>query len=216
MPDHKVVTLGGGITLHEHVSVVKRTEDRVVGFVETERQSVSQSGAHLIEGKIHTQLTGATPQNEADSLIVADILVKKLNSLGAHWCTPTLASEPADCEAADATAPGRSLLMQITRLNLTSTFWRELSITGSVDVVNEEVELVAAVEAAVERKVAQYSTGDRARLVLALDANRLPALVLDSVRERVLTGLSSVCSRSGFASIWMVGPTAETTYALVG
>jgi hypothetical protein len=136
MPEHKVhdVTLKAGIMLHEHVSVVKRREDRVVGFVETERESVSQSGAHLIEGKVHTQLVGATPQNEGDSLAVACILIRKLNSLGAHWSAPSLAAEPADCEAADTATPGRSLLVQITRLNLTNAFWRELNVSGSVEI----------------------------------------------------------------------------------
>jgi hypothetical protein len=217
VPDHKhhKVTIDAGIRLHEHVSVVKRTGDRFVGFVETERQDVSQSGAHLIDGEVHTQLSGSTPQNEADSLIVAAILVAKLNSLGARWCAPTLASEPADCEAQDQSSPRHILRIQITRPSLGSV-WRDLSVEGSVDVISDESELLAAVKAAIDKKVGQYSAPDRARLLLALDANRVPALTLDPVRERLLMALGPVCARSGFASIWVVGPTPEITYALSG
>lgn len=49
MPDHEAHDVAG-IAVNEHASVVKRIGERIVGFVETERQRVSSSGAHLVEG----------------------------------------------------------------------------------------------------------------------------------------------------------------------
>jgi hypothetical protein len=87
---------------------------------------------------------------------------------------------------------------------------------GDAEVVSEDFELLAAVRAAIEKKVGQYSASDRARLLLVLDANRLPAITLDPVRERLLAELGAACVRSGFVSVWVVGPTAEMMYELSG
>lgn len=195
--------------MSEHASVVKFTGDRVAGFVESERQNV-KSAADEVGSQIETQLIGEPPQGENDTLIAATILIGALNARGATWGAVKTTAEPVDCEAKDSN--GRTLRMQVVRASRAP--WRDLANVGKVNVQSEIDDLVNELETAIKNKAAHYPPAIQAGLILALDANRLPAFILSNVREAAIARLQSVCEKLAFASVWVVGPTCELTYGI--
>jgi hypothetical protein len=197
------------VTLTEHASVLKFEEERVVGFVESERQGVERSAADIIGGQVATQLAGSPPQGEADTLVAAAILVKRLNALGSSWGDPRPAGEPADFEAEDAVTSGRLLRVQVVRAISSGSLWRELGVTRAVGATSDVESLIAELRTSIQKKSTQYARVDQKRLVLALDANRLPAFILSDVQSKAVAQLGSACAETAFAAVWVVGPTSE-------
>jgi hypothetical protein len=212
MSDRKATT-DENVNVHglEHASVVKFTGDRIAGFAESERQNV-KSAADEIGSQIEARLMGKPPQGENDTVIAATILINALNRRGTSWGAVTTAAEPADCEASDSN--GRKLQIQVVRASGHGEVWRQLGAVGEAEVISEVAVLVRELKAAIRKKALRYPPAVQSGLVLALDANKLPAFVLSSVREAAVEHLRALCMSTAFSSVWVVGPTAELTYAL--
>jgi hypothetical protein len=213
MSEQKPTSEVASIPVHgpEHASVVKFTGDRVAGYAESERQHV-KSAADETGGSIDMYLTGVSPQGEKDSLLAATILITALNGRGASWGGATLADDPADCEASDPS--GRKIWIQVVRATGSATVWQQLGAVGTAETSSRITDLVSELAAAIEKKSKRYAPAVKSKLVLALDANRVPGFVLDSVRETAIKQLQLLCRSSAFSSVWVVGPTAELSYAL--
>lgn len=195
----------------EHASVVKFTDGQVAGYAESERQHL-KSAADETGASIDMRLTGISPQGEKDSLIAATILIAALNRHRASWGVATLADDPADCEASDPS--GRQLRIQVVRATGSSAVWRQLGAVGKTEASSSVADLVGELAAAIEKKSKHYAPAVKSGLVLALDANRVPGFIFDSVKEAAINQLQLLCRSSAFSSIWVVGPTAELSYAL--
>jgi hypothetical protein len=123
MPDHKHlnVKLDAGMRLDEHVPVVKRTEDRFVGFVE--RSVKAYPSLERTWSMAECTLTLRVRRHRTKRTRCSSPVFSSRNST--RGCTPTASTEPADCEALDE----RVLRMQIVRPSLGSV-WRDLNVDG--------------------------------------------------------------------------------------
>ena len=200
--------------LADHAAVVKKVDDRIVGFAESERQGITTSSDQQPDGKVSLRLSGYSPQGEEDSFNASRILTEAMNRMGASWSEPTAGVELADYVAIDLRQPSLTLEIQVVRAIEDPIFWKSLNKTGEVQRVKPPIDLVPMVRAAVAKKVIRYGPAERARLVLALDANRLPDLTLDDVVNHIRTELKDWLASLGFLEIWLVGPMWDLTYRL--
>ena len=200
--------------LADHAAVVKKVDDRIVGFAESERQGITTSSDQQPDGRVSLRLSGYSPQGEEDSFNASRILIEAMNRMGASWSEPTAGAEPADYEAIDLLQPSLTLEIQVVRAIEDPILWKSLSKNAEVQRAKLPIDLVPMVRVAVTKKVLKYGPAERARLVLALDANRLPDLTLDDPVNHTRTELKDWLAGLGFREIWLVGPIWDLTYRL--
>jgi hypothetical protein len=202
------------LSFSEHTALTKFRDDKVVGFRESDRDGL-QAGADLEStGMVRSELIGKPRQNEADTLHVCQILVSAINDRGAAWSSPSIVlNDSADCEASSRTKKG-TLRVQVVRAVSDSSVWRQLARESAWTDARPPDRLVDELEQSIKSKLVAYGSDDRATLILALDANRLPAMMISEVRERAVERLAQTCRISGFAAVWVVGPSLESTYPL--
>jgi hypothetical protein len=75
-------------------------------------------------------------------------------------------------------------------------------------------ELAVDIRTAVESKSKKYSSAQRSKLLLALDAIRSPAYVHDAVLAAFLAAHGPWVASLGYRAIWLVGPTVDLTRRL--
>jgi hypothetical protein len=205
-----------GLAITEYASLVKSQEGRVIGFAETERDGVYTQADVNKEGKILMTITGPPPQGESDTLAVARILVTALNARGDDWGMPREVHDGyCDCKAEDVTNPSNQLCIQVVRaIGGDKNVWKSLGkrTTSTTEWTAEEV--VRAAEVRLLSKAKRLSRNDRAKVVIALDANRLPAFLMQEAKDSVLGQLASVCKALGFAAVWIIGPRPELSSCL--
>jgi hypothetical protein len=199
--------------LSDHVAVVKKADERVVGFAESERQGVTASADQQPDGRVSLLLSGASPQGEEDTFAACRILIETMNRAGASWSQPVLGREPADCEANDSRLLLKPLEIQVVRATNDPILWKSLSNSGAIQRLNAPVDFVPMVRSAVAKKL-KYPRDERARLVLALDANRLPDVTIHDVVDHIRTELKDWLSELGFREVWLVGPVCDLTHRL--
>jgi hypothetical protein len=198
----------------DHASVVKMQDDAVVGYAESKRDGLLIGADELESGEVSGRISGDPPRGEDDTLVAANILVAALNAEGANWGAVTLSSDPADCEASSATDPPKRLLIQVVRATTDNEYWRRLARDGSATRAQSAELFATQLNDAIIHKATRYSVAARARLLLALDANRLPEFALTSVRQIAGHRTRDARLAAGFADVWVVGPTAELSYRL--
>jgi hypothetical protein len=201
-------------TFSDHVAVEKKNvDDRVVGFSESERQGVTTSSDQQQDGRVSLLLSGLSPQGEDDSLQVCRILIQAMNRAGASWSQPVMSMErDADCEATDSLTAVR-LEIQVVRAIEDPTLWKALNEHGAIQRTIEPADFVPLVRNAITKKL-KYPVAQRARLILALDANRLPAVTTYDVLTQIRIELKDWLPSIGFREIWLVGPLDDLTFRL--
>ena len=212
---HKLCVDDYIVRLDEHVGVVKRTNEAVTGLSESDRDGTRASADLAPDGTVNQQLIGKSPQGERDTMSAARILLQRLNTDGASWGEPHAYEPPADVGAVDTRDSSRELRIQVTRAVGNPDLWRRLGNQGNVSRDWSTAEIVSEVRDAIHRKGAsKYSTVEAHRLVLALDANRLPALVIDQVRSTIIHELGAIADATPYAAIWIVGPMPDLCYRI--
>lgn len=208
------LTLTDGISVTEHASVVKQRDQKIVGYAESERDGIVSRADQLESGDIESHIAGPSPKGEVDTLKVGQTLVNAMNLMGASWGPVALGSEPADCEAADLADSSVKLHVQVVRAIADPAHWRTLSCQGRIDLELSAEAAAGQLLDAIRSKADRYPPAVRSTLVLALDANRLPQMVLSEVRAAASSRASETCKSVGFREVWVVGPTHELTYRL--
>jgi hypothetical protein len=167
-------------------------------------------------GLIATTITGTSPQNEADSPEACGILVRKMNQIGNTWNEPVEAKQDTgiDCVATDVTDQKKKLYIQVVKAIVDRKWWRDLSISETNTKSGTADELAGVILQAVKKKSERTELSQRSKLVLAIDANRLVGLTLDSVVNRVREKHGTELSALSFRSIWVVGPSTSRTHRL--
>ena len=198
----------------DHVAVMKKTvDDHVVGFSESERGGITTSSDQQPDGRVSLVVSGLSPQGEEDSLPACRILIQAMNQAGASWSQPVESIEPdADCEATDSLTAVR-LKIQVVRAIEDPILWKALNQQGAIERMIEPADFVSLVRTAITKKL-KYPVAQRARLILALDANRLPAMTTYDVLTKIRTELKDWLPSIGFQEIWLVGPLADLTFRL--
>jgi len=92
--------------------------------------------------------------------------------------------------------------------------WKTLNLEGKIERKENSTVLAKQIKSAIEAKARKIPTASRPRLVLALDATRLPAMGFDAVVEDFRSKWSAWASKLGFGSIWLVGPSESLTWQL--
>ena len=162
------------------------------------------------DGQIQNNLSGSSRKGEQDTLHVCRLLVEKLNRDGATWNVPQLLDDvnDVDCEATDMNASSVHLQIQVTRAICDPGFWsalanqRELSLQVSPGIA------AAQLRQAIEKKES-IPPRHRGQLVLALDANRLPAHSFNTVVAEFKKANLQWAQQLGFREIWIVGPVTD-------
>jgi hypothetical protein len=95
-----------------------------------------------------------------------------------------------------------------------TNLWYELNRSRIATGSGTADELADIIWQAVEKKSKRTSLSQRSKLVLAIDANRLAGLTLDSVVHRMHNKYGTELSTLKFQSIWLVGPSPSRTQQL--
>ena len=167
--------------------------------VTTEAQVDVPNLSHVIDGP--------SPQGEADTLPTCRRLIAFLNKQGGTWGEPVgTATAYTDCEAPDCRNHLPPLQVQVVRAVAKATFWSRLARKGDArrDLPVQQVAL--ELREAIEHKVTRIPPDERSRLVLALDANRVPGHALTEVVDVFRKEHGESVRQHGFKMIYIVGP----------
>lgn len=206
----------GEVRVSGHVSALQERSGEAIGFSESERQGRA-SHATLHDGRsLDMSLKGSSPQGEEDTRATCQILKERLNLDGGHWDRITFGCEPADCVLVDAEEPTRTLDVQVVRAIASQGLWRRLNFTGFLQSSLSPVEAVAEIRMAIEAKARdeKIPRQSRSRLVLALDATRLPGLTFDEIVHQFRLRHLDWVRTHGFAAVWLVGPVSRLVWRL--
>lgn len=161
-------------------------------------------------GRLTFRMRGRPPQNEDGADAAAWTLIERLNQLGARWGEPGRPSGPERGIDFVAHAGDSELHIQVTRAFSDTSAFRELARESLVSRTVVIDDAVAALWSSIERKRGSAG-GD---VVLALDATVpagfAPVQLMIAFRRRHGAQARVV----GFASVWLVGPTAMLTWRL--
>lgn len=202
------------VSLSEHASVLKFQDDKIVGYAESERNGLTVDTDYFGHDSVSSNLSGAPPTGEADTLNVGRVLIDALNSRGSSWGVAILGRDEIDCSAKCLVDPCKELRIQVIRADPTPELWKQLAINGTVRHTRKPEELAYVLSESIRRKSLKYPASVKATVTLALDATRIPAMALTVVRALAITLTQRDCVASGFRSVWVVGPTRELTYCL--
>jgi hypothetical protein len=203
------------IVTTDHASA-RKTDEALgdVGYSESARDGLRSRTERLEDGRYATELSGTPVRGENDSLLASKVLVQAMNRRGADWLEPVIADaadSSIDCLAQSATS-GRRVLIQVVRAISDSSLYRQLAQQTAYRAVATVETLIAHLAASVDFKEKALGKIERASLVLALDANRLPAFSMTEVRTAVTDQLPTIVAETGFKEVWLVGTIVEHTY----
>lgn len=199
----------------DHAMLELLRGDEVIAFRESIRDG-RVTWADEEFGRITTNITGTSPQNETDSLPACRILVRKMNRIGNTWNEPAKAKQDSDvdCVAKDVTDGNKELYIQVVKAIVDKNWWRNLSISEAAAKSGTADELADIILQAVKKKSEITTLSQRSNLVLAIDANRLAGLTFDSIVNRVREKHGAELAALNFRSIWVVGPSISRTRQL--
>jgi hypothetical protein len=167
-------------------------------------------------GTVTSTIEGPAPRNEEGATETANLLIRKLRSLGQYWTDAREIEErdnAADCRADSALDPKVHLDIQVVRVPNAVVGWDRLGTVGKTSMSWTIADAADSILEAVEHKVKKYGPGPHA-IVLAIDARLTTGfptqLVIDEFRAR----LTSDPMIASFASVWLVGPTEEMVFEL--
>ena len=204
------------IRLSDHFSALQERKGEAIGFSESERPGRSSSATLQNDALLDITVVGSSPQGEEDTRAACQVLKERLNADGSNWDKIVPGREPADCVLVGGKDPNRTLEIQVVRAVVSQDLWRKLNSMGSVQNVLSSADAVTELGQAIEKKARDTKIPRqlRSKLVLALDATRVPGLAFDAVvREFRSIHVDSVRAH-GFAAIWLVGPVARLVWRL--
>jgi hypothetical protein len=187
------------------------TEEIVIGG-EGFRSSSRAAGK---DRRQHFQLLGdrRPAQNEQDVLQACRSLRGALNRKGESWSAFSLSPSPADdVDAIAEDGAGAVLRVQVTQVE--RAVWSRLARDRHATLRRSVPELALDIRTAVESKSKKYSSAQRSKLLLALDAIRAPGYVHDAVVAAFVSDHGEWAAHLGYRAIWLVGPTADLTRQL--
>jgi len=165
-----------------------------------EFRSQSESGSTQRQ-----QFAGSTPKNEDDVLEVCGVLQRALNVAGASWGPFSRCQGPEyDVDATSQNEHGSLIKVQVTRVVPGST-WEVVGRTGQATGSDDTETLSDHIHAAITKKVAKSTPGDRKNMVLALDAFRSPGYVAVQVLQAYKVRHGTEAREFGYRGIWLVG-----------
>jgi hypothetical protein len=156
-------------------------------------------------GMVAFGLESSAPQNEDDAEKATRLLCAALESLRSHakFLGPGDRDDDFLIEL-----DGAQLGVQVVRAYVEAQFWAGLSRSKHVEDSVSDSRAAQMLQQAIEHKT-KIPPSQRARMLLLLDATRLPFLVLAKVSEQFRDTYGSWCGSLGFAAIYVMGPNAN-------
>ena len=186
------------VQVSSHMSALHERQGEAIGFSESQREGRASSAPLRDDGLLDMSLVGSSPQGEEDTPAACQVLKERLNADGAHWDSIIAGREPVDCALVDAHDPDRTLEVQVVRAIASQDLWRQLNSAGSAQKSLSPAAAGAEIRLAIEAKARDMKIPRpmRSKLVLALDATRLPGLAFDAiVRQFRSANMSWTASR---------------------
>jgi len=157
------------------------------------------------KGNIKLSATGPCPKNEEDSLPACARFVRMLNTEKPIWSEPVAGTErQADCLSMNVN-DGSKLQMQVVQARIDQTYWRMVDREGAAQVTLDAQQAAEDLMNAVRHKVGKYK--EAGELILLLFAGRTPEQTFQPVIDAFRKMHLAECKDSGFAQVWVVGPT---------
>lgn len=179
-------------------------DEQPIGFTESERPDITRSATLEPDGTVVLDLRGQAPQNEQDSRIVCETLLRALDAKGADLTLLGPGKADEDWVILDR---GKRVGIQVVRAIVDTSFWARLARSGDVSHVCLTVgDAAESLQSAIQYKATTIPPRQRPSLILALDAFRLPALALGPVVAEFRTKLSAWTRSLGFRAVYVVGP----------
>ncbi len=198
-----------GVRLSEHLEIAQLRQGQPIAFAESDRSSFTRYASLEPDGTIVFDLRGLPPRGEEDTKVVCETLVAALRSAGGEAALIGLGTADEDYVVMYR---GSRIGVQVVRALTDPRFWARLGQTRNVSRARLTVSQAAdALRKAVEHKAGPTGipASQRPRLILALDAYRLPSLALGPVATAFRNDFSSWARALGFHGVFIVGPGPE-------
>lgn len=195
--------LEGSIKPSGHVMAAHLRDEQSIGFTESEKPELTRYASIDPNGLIHLNLCGLAPRNEQDSDLVCTTLVAVISAEGSQVQSKGRGEQDEDYVLE---IDHLQIGIQVVRALTDPQFWKALAHTGEVG----EIQLSVADAALALKKAIEHKTSippaQRSRLMLALDAYRLPALALGPVASQFIEKHGAWAQSLGFFAVYVVGP----------
>ncbi|MFG3227608.1 hypothetical protein ACGF07_22890 [Kitasatospora sp. NPDC048194] len=180
----------------------------------------SYNGDVTVDGAIIESMAGAALSTDDGELQVAHVLVERHNHDGGNWGPARKATgveKGIDCEADDLADDTRKLSIQVT-IPPENGVLQRLGNGHPVDRNQQAAEAVELLRQAVAKKhqndLKHRPARGGSKVVLAIDATDRAGYAFQVVVSDFRALHGEWAKGLGFEAIWLVGPTAQTTYRL--
>jgi predicted RNA-binding Zn-ribbon protein involved in translation (DUF1610 family) len=193
------------LVMTDSLTGVTTRDGKPIGFAESGTPEIRRHTTYSADGKIVLNLEGLAPNNEDDVPEVCQILVTALNGTGIEASIAGEGIQDVDCRVMIG---GDELGIQVVRALTTQRFWKELNAVGAVNDLTLTVsDCERSLREAIRLKERKIPPPQRTKLILLLDAYRVPALAIGTVTDRFKKSQAASVRLLGFHSIYVVGPT---------
>jgi len=186
-------------------------DDQLVGYGDTGKHGTIRHGNLEADDTISMIIEGKPPRNEEDTGRVCRTLAAAVSQDGEHFTAVVSGDRDVDGELK---SPSRVLRVQVVKALAEIDFWKRLALTLRISQRLSLSQAIELVKAAIEHKTASLPPVQRKHLVLALDADRLPALALQPVVTSLKATHGPWIAAQGFEQVWLVGPDVRLTWRL--
>jgi len=194
------------ISVSCHAASEKWRGGRLIGFTESLRDGSAGYGDLTEKDQVQYRTVGSSPQGEEDMLPTARRLVAAWELLGGAFREPQEGESDVDAWTVNMATDER-IDIQVVRAFVGHEYWHELSKVKRVEGHEATAAVADRLRDAVRLKKDRIPLAQRSRLVLAVDANRTPAVCFDGVLVAFRASYGEWLSRIGFRAVWVVGPT---------
>ena len=162
---------------------------------------------------VSEKIWGPTIKNEEGTPETCQILMEKLNELGADWCRLQVSSKEDPIDGADgrlfsACKETKPLDIQVTKAD--RPIWERLA--KSPDGISQTRSIEEVCESILKSIKGKEHISKGPHLVLALEAVHFP--VVKAVADEFVKSYQPEARSIGFHQIWLVGPTPKLTFQL--
>jgi hypothetical protein len=186
-----------------HLMATHIRDEQPIGFTESERPELTRYTSLEPNGNIRLNLRGLAPRNEQDSDLVCATLIAVLKTEGSQV---RLEGPGEQDEDFILVIDNIQIGVQVVRALTDPQFWKALAHTGEVGELQLSIsDTASALKMAIEHKTL-IPPRQRDRLILALDAYRVPALGLGPVTSQFRKVYGDWAQSLGFHAIYVVGP----------
>jgi len=218
MNDKKVVkTFTDSAIGGEAVSVTKRKDQKIVGYVYGDSDGKYVSAHIDNDSNVEHKYEGKPPRNKDNELLVAAILTNKLNKDEIIYDKPLLVTktdEVIDCISKSINSNNLDLKIQVVNSIIDSSYWKKIN-AFSIDISSTfNDKLAKQILEAIKKKIKHYDQNSIKDITLALDATNNPQHALTDVYKEINDNYYGLFKDIGFYQIWIVGPNEDMTYQI--